>query len=128
MTLFRRRQTRMDQITRSARAARGHLPSAPDVRALKIPSVEMPALPKLPTRPALNLRKRVSQDSSGDTPWLSLAGGLLLGLVVGMIVAVILISRSEDDDSSGARHTGITLLPSQDGDQSIEDESATGTG
>ena len=118
----------MDKLTSRARAAHRHLPSTPEIPELKIPSVDLPALPKLPARPSLDLRKRVSQDSSGDTPLLSLAGGLLLGLVVGMIVAVILISRSEDDDSSSARHTGITLLPSQDGGQSIEDESATGTG
>ena len=128
MIRLRRKRSRLEDVTNKARAVRGRLPARPDVPDLRVPSVSVPTLPRLPDRPNLYLRKRVAQDTSSDTPWLSLAGGLLLGLVVGMIVAVILISRGEDDESSNARHTGITLLPSQDDDQVAGDESATGTG
>jgi len=122
MTLFRRRRSRIQRVTKRARQMRRHLPSTPGMPSFEMPSVSRPELPSLPSRPKIDVRKRVARDSGGDTPMLSLAGGLLLGLFVGVIVAVILVSRSEDDDASSARHTGITLLPHRDG----EGEAASG--
>jgi len=129
MTIFRRRRSRMQRVTKRARELRRNLPSPPDVPNLELPSLSIPELPSLPERPQLDVRKRVSRDSSSDTALLSLAGGLLLGLFVGIVVAVILISRTEDEEGSSARHTGITLLSHRDGeDEAAGDKSAVGTG
>lgn len=129
MTLFRRRRSRIQRARRRARELGRRLPSTPEIPSFDVPSVSRPELPSLPSKPSLDIRKRVSRDTSGDTPLLSLAGGLMLGLFVGIIVAVILISRSEDEESSSARHTGITLLPQHDGEDSPEtDKSVVGTG
>lgn len=128
MTLFRRRRSRLQRVTDTAKKVQNRLPSTPALPSISMPDISRPELPSLPSKPSLNVRKRVSRDS-GDSPMLSLAGGLLLGLFVGIIVAVVLISRSEDEESSSARHTGITLLPQQEGEgESPGDKSAAVTG
>ncbi len=128
MTLIRRKKSRLQRATETARNLQQRLPSPPDLPELSAPEIKRPELPSLPSAPALDVRKRVSRDTGGDTPLLSLAGGLLLGLFVGIIVAVILISRSEDEESSSARHTGITLLPHQGSDAASEEPSTAVTG
>lgn len=128
MTIFRRRRSRIQRVKQGASALRGRLPSKPAMGSFEVPQVSLPARPTLPKSPKLNVRKRVSRDRSGDTPLLSLAGGLLLGLFVGIVVAVILISRGDNEDAWHARHTGITLLPHQNEDEAAGDTSAAGTG
>jgi hypothetical protein len=135
MTIFRRRRSRAERLVRGMKQARKRLPSTPSIPSVDLSSLhrpelpEMPSMPELPSRPHLNVRKRMSRDNSADTPMLSLAGGLLLGIFVGIVVAVILISRNDGDESSSARHTRITLLPHREGEaEASEGKSAAGTG
>jgi len=135
MTIFRRRRSRVERLARGVKQARKRLPSTPGIPSVDLSNIQrpelpdIPSMPELPSRPQLDIRKRVSRDSSADTPMLSLAGGLLLGIFVGIVVAVILISRNDGDESSSARHTRITLLPQRDGEsEATEDKSAAETG
>ena len=50
-------------------------------------------------------------DSSGDTSSLSFFSGLLLGLLVGAIVAVFLAPQSGSNTREQVKQTGIELLP-----------------
>ncbi|MEZ4522582.1 MAG: hypothetical protein R3A46_13195 [Thermomicrobiales bacterium] len=95
----------------------------------------MPAASDLPDSirsemPDLDVRRRISRDSgSSESPMLSLAGGLLLGLLVGIVVAVLLIARNEEEGASSERQTGITLLTDHGpDDQSSSSESTAVTG
>ena len=81
----------------------------------------------MPNIPSVQIQ-RSRRSSYGDTPALSLAGGLLLGLFVGILVAAILIGRSSDEDTANARQTGITLLPNQDSESGEDTRSAASTG
>lgn len=131
MTLFKRRHSRYARASKRARALQQRLPSAPDIPEIPnvtLPSVDASKLRDLSARQVRGMRKRVSRDTGGDTPMLSLAGGLLLGLLVGVVVAVILISRGEGEGAAQARPTGITLLPAQGEEASEHGESATVTG
>lgn len=132
MTLFRRRKSRLQQVADTARSVQKRLPSTSDLPDISLPDIsrpELPSMPSAPSMPSIEVRKRVRRDSRDDSPMLSLAGGLLLGLFVGIIVAVVLISRSEDEESSSGRHTGITLLPQHDGEEEPNrDKSAAVTG
>jgi hypothetical protein len=131
MRLIRRRRSRRQRVKNQLkdfrkRAQSVSLPSRPDLPDLP----ELPSKPSLPELPELRVPKRVSRDSSGDTPFLSLTGGLLLGLLVGVIVAGILIGRRHDGDSASQRQTGIKLLLSNEeiGDADSSVRSAINTG
>lgn len=55
--------------------------------------------------------RRVGQDDSGDTFWLSFVSGALLGICVGIVVAITLSRQVDGRDTSQTRPTGIELLP-----------------
>ncbi len=50
-------------------------------------------------------------DTSGDTSTVSFFSGLLLGLIVGTIVAVFLAPQSGKNTREQVKQTGIELLP-----------------
>jgi hypothetical protein len=60
---------------------------------------------------------RLRRETGGDTPRLSFAGGLLLGLLVGIVVAGILLNRRDEEAVERRRPTGITLLPHRKGEE-----------
>jgi len=128
--LIRRRRSRRERVAQQFKELRKNVPaslSLPDRPSLPdLP--ELPKKPPLPAMPEVHLPRRQTRDTSGDTPFLSLTGGLLLGLVVGMIVAAILLNRRENGASGTRRPTRITLLPNQEGGDQPRSRSTAGAG
>jgi hypothetical protein len=78
-------------------------------------------MPDLPSLPEVHVPRRLQRDTRGDTPRLSFAGGMLLGLFVGVVVAAILLNRRDDSAVERRRPTGITLLPHRRGEDSKQE-------
>lgn len=129
LRLIRRRRSRRERVARQLKELRKNVPSSISLpERPELPDLpELPKKPSLPAIPEVHLPRRQARDTSGDTPFLSMTGGLLLGLVVGMIVAAILLSRREDGAGETRRPTGITLLPNQNGGESPRSRPAAGT-
>lgn len=107
MRLIRRRRSRRERLMRKVEDLRKRAPSMP----------ELPELPDRPELPELHMPRRLTRDTRGDTPRLSFAGGVLLGLLVGIVVAGILLNRRDEDAVERRRPTGITLLPHRRGEE-----------
>jgi hypothetical protein len=58
--------------------------------------------------------------SDDDTSSLSFVSGMLLGLIVGTIVAILLAPQSGSDTREQVVQTGIELLPHDDEDEGVE--------
>jgi len=58
--------------------------------------------------------------SDDDTSSLSFFSGMLLGLIVGTIVAVLLAPQSGSDTREQVVQTGIELLPHDDDEEEVE--------
>lgn len=98
---FRRRKSRRQQLAQRLRDASSRLPSR--------------------DHPAAMLD--VHQDSAS----LSFAGGLLLGLLVGIVVVLVLTLRSDSGTEPHVRQTGIKLLPRRrEAESQAERPTATG--
>lgn len=55
--------------------------------------------------------RRVRQDDSSDSFWLSFVSGALLGICVGVVVAITLSKQLDGRTTTQTRPTGIELLP-----------------
>jgi hypothetical protein len=130
MRLIGRRRSRRQRVKKQLKELRKSVPASVSLPSMSdLPDLpSMPKKPSLPKVPEVRVPKRLSRDTGGDTPFLSLTGGLLLGLVVGMIVAAILLSRRDEGSTASQRQTGITLLPNQDGDDTNRSRSAISSG
>lgn len=71
-------------------------------------------------------RRRTSNDASDDTEHLSFIGGLMLGLVIGVLVAVVVSNRQFQLNEMRKHQTGIQLLPHQDEGSTENNPAATG--
>jgi hypothetical protein len=58
--------------------------------------------------------------SDDDTSSLSFFSGMLLGLIVGTIVAILLAPQSGSDTREQVVQTGIELLPHHDEEEDVE--------
>lgn len=101
MRLIRRRRSRRERLMLQIEDLRKRAPS----------------MPELPDLPEVHLPRKLTRDTRGDTPRLSFAGGVLLGLLVGIVVAGILLNRRDEDAVERRRPTGITLLPHRKGEE-----------
>ncbi len=116
MPFLRRRRSRRERVRRHVRDLRERLPEPPD----------LPDFPDVPSLREIRVPGRSKRSASQDSPLLSLAGGLLLGLLVGIVVAFVLIARGENEDASSQRQTGITLLPEQSEESRASSTASTG--
>ncbi|MFW6075730.1 MAG: hypothetical protein ACOC9Y_09050 [Chloroflexota bacterium] len=71
-------------------------------------------------------RGRVPTGRREDTEHLSFIGGLMLGLVIGVLVAVVLTSRRDGARIARKRQTGIQLLPREEEAAGEDNPAATG--
>lgn len=71
-------------------------------------------------------KKRTSSGEREETEHLSFIGGMMLGLVVGVLVALVMSNRQEQISELRRHQTGIQLLPRQDDGGSQRNPAATG--
>lgn len=71
-------------------------------------------------------RRRAPTERRDDTEHLSFIGGLMLGLVVSVLVALVVSNLSAESNEARRRQIGIHLLPSQGEDDTNTSPAATG--